>query len=212
MADLGYTTVLAENGEQGLRQYQADPQIKVIFLDWHMPVATGMDMIKSLRANPSGPLPYVVMMTTATHSDVVLTAFAAGVHDCLPKPIEANHVWARMKAAERFLSLDHADHELPAEQAKDFVRNSEIRTVNHLVHEVSTPMATTKLAVILLRIEFGNAAAGAERYLAKIEKNIQRAVDIMRNQQKRLLAQPSSFQETDLVAVLKDAVATTCFE
>lgn len=77
--------VTAVNGAEAWRVIQAQP-IDVVISDWNMPVTSGLELLKRIRASaPYANLP-VLMMTAETERHQVQLAIEAGVSEYMVKP------------------------------------------------------------------------------------------------------------------------------
>jgi two-component system, chemotaxis family, chemotaxis protein CheY len=77
----------AADGQQGLERVATGPAFDVAFVDWHMPVMNGLEMVKKLRASGCGDLK-VMVVTTEAENDVILRALDAGADEFLMKPFD----------------------------------------------------------------------------------------------------------------------------
>lgn len=84
---LGFDISEAEDGKQALDQcLKTMPDF--ILLDWHMPVMTGIEFIRALRAAPGGDTPKVVFCTTENDYNRILEAIQAGANEYMMKPFD----------------------------------------------------------------------------------------------------------------------------
>jgi two-component system, chemotaxis family, chemotaxis protein CheY len=79
-----YEVVEAENGEEALTRWT--PDMGLVLTDWNMPVMSGLDFVKALRARPDGSAVPIIMITTRGVREDVLTAVSAGVTNYIAKP------------------------------------------------------------------------------------------------------------------------------
>ena len=47
LEEMGHEVVEAENGEEALKVLKENPDVKLILLDWHMPVMNGYEFLHS---------------------------------------------------------------------------------------------------------------------------------------------------------------------
>lgn len=86
LADEGYRVVSAANGKEGLQRAQEDKPALVI-TDFMMPILTGADLVRGMRALPLLSDTPVIMMS-ATLKSVALADGTVDVADFLKKPFE----------------------------------------------------------------------------------------------------------------------------
>jgi len=99
----------AENGKQALRQI-AELQPDLVFLDLHMPVMGGFEVVQKLGG---GPLPIIVIVTA--YDQHAIEAFEAGAIDYLLKPVSEVRL---QKAIERAKALQNKPIEIANDIAK----------------------------------------------------------------------------------------------
>ena len=78
----------AENGQIALDRC-ALQMPDFILLDWNMPVMTGIQFLRRLRATGGGERPKVIFCTTENDVDHIREAFEAGTDEYLMKPFDA---------------------------------------------------------------------------------------------------------------------------
>jgi two-component system, chemotaxis family, chemotaxis protein CheY len=88
MRELGYDTIEACDGLEGLAQLKANGEQDVVLVDWNMPNMNGIEFIKAARANPAYEDMPIVMVTTATEMENICQAFVAGVNEYIMKPFD----------------------------------------------------------------------------------------------------------------------------
>ena len=159
----GYEVVEASDGHEALAKVcQGDPDL--VITDFEMPRMDGLELVRTLRADPArGGLP--ILMLTAKSGDAArLAGLEAGVDDYLSKPFSRAEVTARVR---NLLRLRHALRRVE-EQNEDLreavkaVRESQRRAIAAeklacvgslamgLCHELNNPLAIvrTNLAVL----------------------------------------------------------------
>lgn len=85
---LGYDeTYESANGVQALEELDKSGPYDVLLLDWNMPVLSGIDTLKKIRANPNHSRTKVVMITSKGTKEDVLGAVGAGADSYIIKPM-----------------------------------------------------------------------------------------------------------------------------
>ena len=87
LESLGFEVSDAENGLVGLEKC-SENNYDLILLDWNMPVMTGIEFIKKLRARPNGKLPKIVFCTTENDVAHIREAMNAGADEYVMKPFD----------------------------------------------------------------------------------------------------------------------------
>jgi two-component system chemotaxis response regulator CheY len=85
----------AENGREALAML-ARGQYDLLITDWNMPEMCGLDLVKEVRKNePTKSLP-VLMITTVSAKEDIVTALKAGVNNYVVKPFDAGTLQAKI--------------------------------------------------------------------------------------------------------------------
>lgn len=93
----GYAVDTAEDGEEG-RFKALECDYDAIVLDWMLPVMSGLDVLKALRAKRQTP---VLMLTAKTAVRSRIEGLNTGADDYLAKPFDINELRARLRALIR---------------------------------------------------------------------------------------------------------------
>ena len=88
LEEMGFEVIEAEHGEEALRILEENPDIKLIILDWHMPVMNGYEFLKKVRSNPKWNDIKIMMVTTENQQKSVIDAIIAGANEYLMKPFD----------------------------------------------------------------------------------------------------------------------------
>lgn len=76
----------AEDGEQGYRTLQEHGDFEMIISDWNMPNMTGLELLKTVRADAKFKhLPFL-MVTAEAEKENIIEAVKAGVSNYIVKP------------------------------------------------------------------------------------------------------------------------------
>jgi two-component system chemotaxis response regulator CheY len=83
---VGYTDCAeAANGREGVERL-ATTTVDMVITDWTMPEMSGIDFIRSVRANAATKDLPVLMVTTNAAKDDIVEALKAGVNSYVVKP------------------------------------------------------------------------------------------------------------------------------
>ncbi|MDH5641326.1 MAG: chemotaxis response regulator CheY [Nitrospira sp.] len=89
LKQLGFANIQeAENGQEGLQKLQQDTYGLVVS-DWNMPVMTGIDMLRAIRADEKLKAIPVLMVTAEAQQANLVEAVQAGVSNYIVKPFTA---------------------------------------------------------------------------------------------------------------------------
>ncbi|NMA97865.1 MAG: response regulator [Phyllobacteriaceae bacterium] len=87
LEDLDYVVDEAEDGQEAIdkcRQQMPD----AVLVDWQMPIMSGLDFIKLLRAYVGGEKPHVIYCTVENDIGAIALALKAGADDYMMKPFD----------------------------------------------------------------------------------------------------------------------------
>lgn len=84
----------ASNGQEAFAAASRNNQIELILMDWNMPVLSGFDALRKIRANDI-TIP-IIMVTTESEQQRVMEALKAGADDYLVKPFSPNDIHAKL--------------------------------------------------------------------------------------------------------------------
>ncbi len=86
---LGFTSMEeAENGQQALEKLRAQP-FGFVVSDWNMPVMSGIDLLRSIRADTALKDLPLLMVTAEAQKEQIMEAVQAGVSNYIVKPFTA---------------------------------------------------------------------------------------------------------------------------
>ncbi len=91
LSDLGYSTVIVDNGEEGVSCYRKKTKLDIILLDMHMPYLNGLDAVRIIRdieiKENRKHIP-VIAVTAFSMEGNKETCISAGCDDYISKPYE----------------------------------------------------------------------------------------------------------------------------
>ena len=98
MTASGYQVDIANNGQEAVEQAKENAY-DVIILDIMMPVKSGLEALKEIRA--TGNRTYIMMLTAMGEEDDKVTGLDAGADDYLSKPFSLKELLARLRSHQR---------------------------------------------------------------------------------------------------------------
>lgn len=97
LKQLGYTNVEeAENGKEALEKMRAE-RFGFVVSDWNMPVMSGIELLKSIRADGALKDIPVLMVTAEAQKENIIEAVQAGVSNYIVKPFTAETLQEKME-------------------------------------------------------------------------------------------------------------------
>jgi two-component system chemotaxis response regulator CheY len=89
LRELGFNNILeADDGQSALPKLQSGG-IDFLITDWNMPGMTGIDLLRTVRADPNLAQLPVLMVTAEAKRDQIVEAAQAGVNGYVIKPFTA---------------------------------------------------------------------------------------------------------------------------
>jgi two-component system chemotaxis response regulator CheY len=86
----------AENGQEALNKVHEDIP-DVIFLDWNMPIMTGIEFLRILRAETKlSKQPKIIFCTTENDFAKITEAITAGADEYIMKPFDSDTVKSKL--------------------------------------------------------------------------------------------------------------------
>jgi diguanylate cyclase (GGDEF)-like protein len=104
LENLGFEVTAVADGTEALAKLGA-MHFDLILTDLAMPSLDGIGLCRAVRAGESSPSTYVIVLTAHTEQPRLLAAFDAGADDFLSKPINVRELQARVRAAQRIVTL-----------------------------------------------------------------------------------------------------------
>lgn len=224
---IGYRTDFAGNGVQAVAAF-ARTEYAVVFMDCEMPQMDGFQATRELRRlEPPGRRTPILAITAHPSRDVRARCLAAGMDDCLTKPVTAEDLRAAVTAVVReqrrliSTSSDAGEVDLHAlatlaEQIgtdalgavlETFRRETGMRLAR--LHEAVAAGDPPEVARIAHAIKGGASSLGAKR-VAELSEELQRLADAgsLRGAGERTAALKDAFARsvetgTDLLASIR---------
>jgi len=107
--------VEATDGKQGLEL--CDPETCAVLTSWSLPLMSGVELTRQLRANPETAGVRVLLVTTHSLRDDVRVAIEAGVSGYLLKPFTHERLRHKLEELLHPRSADDPEPEAEAEAA-----------------------------------------------------------------------------------------------
>ncbi len=94
----GFEVVAAKDGAQGLEAVRREPGLALVLMDMSLPVLSGWDATRELKANPATAGIPAIALTAYAMADVREQAMATGYDDCDTKPVELSRLLGKIRA------------------------------------------------------------------------------------------------------------------
>ena len=98
LEDIGYEIAEAADGMEALAWCRA-AMPDAVLLDWNMPLMSGIEFLRRLRAEPGGETPVVVFCTVENDLAHIREALDAGANEYIMKPFDGDIIAAKLADA-----------------------------------------------------------------------------------------------------------------
>jgi two-component system, cell cycle response regulator len=102
---LNHNVVAVSDGRKAQRELQRENAPQLAILDWMMPGLDGVTLVKEIRARKKSSYTYILLLSSKTDLKDIFEGLRAGANDYLRKPIDPQHLKARLLVAERILAM-----------------------------------------------------------------------------------------------------------
>lgn len=106
LEEYGYTVMTANNGQEALDILAAHDDIHLVLSDWVMPVFSGLELCRYVRADKQRSYVYFILLTGNEDREAMIEGMEAGADDFLLKPINKNELRVRLSAGARIVTLE----------------------------------------------------------------------------------------------------------
>jgi putative two-component system response regulator len=120
----GYTNFLTSTDSTTCMQQITAERPDIVLLDYMMPGVNGLEILKWIRSHEEFKHMPVLILTATTDSDTKLKALELGATDFLPKPLDPNELFPRVRNS--LIVKAHQDH--LAEYSETLEREVQCRT------------------------------------------------------------------------------------
>lgn len=87
LSPMGYEVIQAANGQEALDKLKTQwKKIKLILLDWNMPVLNGIEALKAIRQQREYDQIKVLMVSTESEEEYIDQAMKVGANGYIAKP------------------------------------------------------------------------------------------------------------------------------
>lgn len=106
LLEIGYKNIHdALNGEEALEKLKSGG-FGLVLLDWNMPVMSGIELLRTIRSDPTLQAIPVLMITAEAKMDNIMEAVKAGVSDYLVKPFSGQALQEKLEKIFQKLSKE----------------------------------------------------------------------------------------------------------
>ncbi|HUE16799.1 MAG TPA: response regulator transcription factor [Planctomycetaceae bacterium] len=103
----GHEVVVTIDGQAAWDILQRDDAPKLAILDWMMPEMDGVEVCRRVHRRERSEPTYLILLTAKDRTEDVVEGLNSGANDYLVKPFDRRELEARVRVAERMVSLQH---------------------------------------------------------------------------------------------------------
>jgi two-component system NtrC family sensor kinase len=170
LREWGHQVVAAPDGAAAWRIFQ-ETEFPLILSDWIMPEMDGLELIRHIRARPSGAYTYIILLTAKSQKQDVIEGLEAGANDFVTKPFDRGELRVRLRAGERIIELEQAlaeQNRALREAQAALVQTEKLASLGQLAagmaHEINNPIAYVANNLAVLRRDVPAALQVLEKY------------------------------------------------
>src|SRR3954468_7077049 len=101
---MGHEVVTAVDGADAWERV-THGDIRLVISDWMMPRVDGLEFCRRIRRRGEGPYIYIILVTAKQQRKDRIEGLEAGADDFLVKPLDRGELMARVRVAERILTM-----------------------------------------------------------------------------------------------------------
>jgi sigma-B regulation protein RsbU (phosphoserine phosphatase) len=103
----GHEVLVTTDGQSAWDILQRDDAPKLAILVWMMPDIDGVEVCRRLRNRATQEPTYVILLTGKDRTEDLVQGLESGANDYLVKPFDRRELQARLRVAERMVTLQH---------------------------------------------------------------------------------------------------------
>lgn len=97
LAEFGYDVCQAANGKEALSVLEGHQDVSLVLVDWNMPEMNGLEFVKNVRADGRYGEVKLMMVTTETQVEQMITALEAGANEYVMKPFTKEVIEGKLR-------------------------------------------------------------------------------------------------------------------
>ncbi len=148
VSDSGAEVLMAGSGAEALRVVVRE-EPRIVITNRMMPEMDGLELCRALRNHEGIRFVYVIVVTAHAEREVIVEALDAGADECLMKPVNPAELLARLRAADRIVSLESdlakRTRELYRANAEMALAHQQLNQANEKLKQMATTDELTGL-------------------------------------------------------------------
>lgn len=105
LSSWGYEVISVADGGEAWTALSSGDAPAIAILDWMMPVHSGLDLCRMLRALPRQSYTYLILLTSKGLREDIVEGLSSGADDYIVKPFDKYELEVRLRAGRRIIDL-----------------------------------------------------------------------------------------------------------
>lgn len=97
LQEIGFDVVQAADGREGLEALASQSDVGLVLVDWNMPVMDGLAFVRAVRGDRVHDGVRLIMVTTESDVDRMVSALQAGADEYAMKPFTAGVIREKLE-------------------------------------------------------------------------------------------------------------------
>lgn len=106
LEEMEYEVISCKDGLDAWEVIQSEDAPNLMILDWMMPGLDGTEICRRVRKQAREPYTYILLLTSKTEKDDVVSGIEAGADDYIIKPFNQNELKVRLNAGRRIVGMN----------------------------------------------------------------------------------------------------------
>ena len=166
----GFEIETAVDGNEAWEKLSREESPQLAILDWVMPGMDGITLCKKLRENDRKKYLYIILLTSNTRKDQLLSGLDAGADDFISKPYDSREFKARIDVGIRLINMHNELRE------HDKLLGA-LEMSGAICHEMNQPLQTIMGFSELLLLDV-DPDSDNYKYLQQIKESSKRLGDL----------------------------------
>ncbi|TVL99435.1 MAG: hypothetical protein CV087_18190 [Candidatus Brocadia sp. WS118] len=106
LGDMEYEVISCKDGLEAWEVIQSENAPYLLILDWMMPGLDGTEICRRIRKQAREPYAYILLLTSKTEKEDVVSGIEAGADDYIIKPFNQNELRVRLNVGRRIVEMN----------------------------------------------------------------------------------------------------------
>ena len=176
-----FDTVEACDGEEALKIFENDDEIKLVILDVMMPKLDGYETLKEIRKTSKTP---VILLTARGEENDQVKGFMSGADDYIQKPFSPKILVARINAILRRnnkssdinelggIKIDRTSHQIYVDEKPIVFSSKEFELIDYLIENAGVALTREKILNAVWNFDYFGDARTVDTHIKKVRAKL----------------------------------------